>query len=326
MTESAPEITEPLLSIGRSGVRVLASSVAEKLEKKKLSASMVTSLEGCAGKWVADSFVVRDLVPDEADNAGRRGSLFHKVMEDLFALPPEERTHAAVKEFVKANLSEGEFADMAAMPEAVQWLRNAINGYYNMGGDPTKVKVASILQKGKLRSGLELFVQGQIGETERPILGFIDQVIEDPTRDDGAVIVQDWKSGAKAKKWNAKTKSEDGLPEQRQQIIYSMLLEQDGVKVSGARLIFPIAKEVVDVQLGNQELRNRVVQDVEDTEKKLAVYIANNNFELKPSFLCAWCPISKLCPSATIKPYDKMMAAFAQQPDPEVLLPAIALR
>lgn len=326
---------ETLISLDSQGVHVVAQSVADKMAKKKLSASMVTGLEGCPGRWVSDSFVIGELVEEEPDNAGRRGSLFHKVMEDLFALPPEERTHEAMKRIVKLNLTEGEYADLGKNKDAVMWLRGAINGYYNMGGDPTKVKIAEIERTQyrkdgtpyrKIESGIEIFVQGQIGDTKRPILGFVDQVIEDPTRDDGSVIVQDWKSGAKAKKWNPKTKGDDGLAEQRQQIIYSDLLRADGVKVSGARLIFPVAKEVVNVELGNEELHARVVREVEETDRKFDTMIEANTFELKPSFLCAWCPLAKLCPQATIKPYEKMMNAYAQQPDPEVLMPAIELR
>lgn len=325
---------EKLISIDSQSVHVLAESVADKLAKKNISPSMVTGLEGCAGRWLSDSFVMRDLIEQEPDNAARRGSLFHKVMEDLFSLPPEERTHDAVKRFVKQNLEEGEFADLGNNKEAIMWLRTAINGYYKMGGDPTKVKVAQLdrthtkkdgTSYQKSEPGLEIFVRGQIGEAKRPTLGYIDQVIEDPTRDDSSIIIQDWKSGAKAKKWNPKTKGDEGLAEQRQQIIYSILLRQEGFNVSGARLVFPVAQEIVDVDLGDEKLYADVIKAVEDTDKKLDVMIESNDFELKPSFLCAWCPLAKICPQAMIKPYDKMMAAYSQQPEPEVLLQAIEL-
>ena len=328
------EPTFPLISFDKAGAHVVSPYVSEKLAKKKISPSMITGLEGCGARWLADSFVMDQLVDEEPDNAARRGSLFHKVMEDLFALPPEERTHDAVKRFVKENLESDDYKDLGKIKDAVLWLRGAINGYYNMGGDPTKVKIAQLERTGtkkdgtpfsKVEAGIEIFVQGQIGNAKRPTLGFIDQVIEDPTRDDGSVIIQDWKSGAKAKKYNPNRKSEDGLPEQRQQIIYSILLRQEGIKVSGARLVFPVAKEVVDVHLGNEDLYNRVIRDVEETDRKLDVMIENNTFELKPSFLCAWCPLAKICPKAEIKPYDKMMAAFSSQPDPEVLTKGIEL-
>ena len=43
----------------------------------------------------------------------------------------------------------------------------------------------------------------------------------------------------KVKRWKPNTKGDKGLAEQRQQTIYSMLLEQHGYEVSAARLIYP---------------------------------------------------------------------------------------
>lgn len=316
---------EKLISIDSSGAHIMAHTVAEKLSKKNISASMVTGLEGCEARWLADSFVIGELVDEEPDNAGRRGNLFHRVMENLFALPPEERTKAAMKQVTQETLTSPEFVDLSKNKDAVMWLRGAINGYYNMGGDPTKVTIAELVKDGRGKSGLEYFVKGSLAGASRPTLGFIDQVIVDPTRDDGSVIVQDWKSGGKVKKWNPKTKGEEGLPEQRQQIIYSELLRLEGHKVSGARLIFPVAREVVNVELGDPKLRDRALTDVEKTDKKLDVLIENNEFSFTPSFLCAWCPLAKICPSAEIKPYEKMQVAYSNQPGEEVLLQGVEL-
>lgn len=319
---------EPLISMDREGAHVLSPKIAEKLSKKNLSPSTVSGLEGCTARWLADSFVVGEIVETPPDNAARRGNLFHSTMEALFALPKEERTQVAMKQAVKDTLESEDYVDLSRNREVVMWLRNAVNGYYNMGGDPTKVDIARIerLQHKKdgtpyvkAEDGIEIFVKGVIGEASRPTLGFIDQVIQDPTRDDGSVVVQDWKSGAKVKRWKSHTKSNDGYGEQRQQIIYTELLRQDGIKVSGARLIFPIAREVVNVELGNAELRERVIGDVERADQALDVLIETNTFEYKPDFLCAWCPLAKACPSATIKPYDKMLQAFAGQPEAEIL-------
>lgn len=313
-------LTEPGIRVDRYGLHVISDHVSKKLAKKKLSPSAITGLNKCAASWLADSFVMRDIITEEPDNAARRGSLFHKIMEDLFALPPEDRTHDAVKILTKKALTSEEFGDMAAYPEAVAWLREAINGYYRMGGDPTKVEIASIpdSRTGELKKGLEIFVDGKIGNTERPILGFIDRLIVNP-KNPGSVVIEDWKSGAKAKRWNPKTKSDDGLGEARQQIIYAMLLKQQGVNVSGARLIFPVPQEVVTVDLNDEVMNQRVIADIEDADKKLTIMTENNTFEYTPGFLCAWCSLAKICPKAQIKPYAKMQEAYAKQPEPEVL-------
>lgn len=320
-----------LITLDETGAHIKSREVAEKLEKKKLSASMITGLlgdTGCAARWLADSFVIRDLIEEEPDNPARRGSLFHKVMEDLFALEPEERTKTKVKELAVQTLKSDEFKDLSTNRDVFEWLKDAINGYYNMGGNPEKVQVAEIIMdesKGP-QKGLEIFVKGRIGNTKREILGFVDRLVLNTVKKDGSLIIEDWKTGAKAKKWKSHTKSDEGLAEQRQQLIYKMLLENQGFEVSGARLIYPVAGEMVKVDIKDEELAQRVIEDVEETDKKLDVMIENNTFEYKPSFLCSWCSLSKICPQADIKPYKKMQDAFQSQPDPSILLKAIELK
>lgn len=326
MSEIENNEQEILATIDAFGIHIASSRISDSLEKKKISASMITGLEGCPARWLAQSFITRELVPEEQDNAARRGSLFHKIMEDVFRHPPIERTKSLVRKTVNDVLKSEEFSDLNGNEEVFSWVKLAINGYYQMGGNPQKVEVAKLAIGGRKESdALEVFVNGKIGDTKRSVLGFVDRVVLDTKKKDGSVIIEDWKSSSKAKRWNPKNKSEDGLPEARQQTIYSMLLEDD-VDVSGARLIYPVAKEIVDVDIYNQKLRDRVVKDVEETDKKLDSLIDSNNFEFKPDFLCAWCPLAKICPSAQIKPYAKMKEAYATQPDAEILSKGIEFK
>lgn len=322
------ELDEKLVIMDEDGLHVKSPKVAEKLAKKNISASMITGLNQCAAKWLADSFVIREIIEEEPDNAARRGSLFHKVMEDFFALEPEDRTKAQIKDIVTQTFELEEFADMNEIPDVHQWLRGAINNYYSMGSNPQKVQIAEIaMEEGKdPKKGLEIFVKGKIGSARREVLGFIDRLSVDLTKDDGSVVVEDWKTGSKTKRWKSHTKSDEGLAEQRQQLIYKILLENKGIKVSGARLIYPVAKEVVNVDFKDVELLKRVIKDVEETDKALDTMIETNTFEYTPSFLCSWCPLIRICPRGIVKPYQKMQDAFAKQPEPEDLLKGIELR
>lgn len=589
---------EPALTLSKDGLRIASADVSAALEKKKLSASLITGLEGCHARWLFDTFVSRDLVAEEPDNAARRGSLFHKVMEDFFALPPNERTKDRLNAVVNTVLQGEEFKDMLGYPEAMQWLKQAIRNYYDMGAKPERVKVARIPEVTRdgrpyEKNGLEIFVKGNIGGTKRDILGFIDRLVVDQRRMDEALIIEDWKglaldtpiptmdgwttmgevkvgdkilgtqgkevtvlekskihhrpcyritffdgssvvadnehlwevrisdgvkvlstdelyshwgnaehnsiridnpaplkfphatlsptpyefgaaidgaessmgndatismaylrssieqrvkllrgfmdnmgewqeqshrvilstpskelcntlgellaglgitpfismgntgryeiefipsgfnpfspgsvakavdaflesndfsqcrevsnieiinsvptqcvkvdaenslylcgplltpthnTGAKVKRWKAHTKSTDGLGETRQQVIYSMLLEQRDLTVSGARLIYPVAQEIVDVNLRDEEFKDRVVEDVKHADAALDVLQESNEFAFTPGFLCAWCSLAKICPASTIKPYKKMEDAYAQQPSPDILKQAI---
>lgn len=324
MTEEIP--LEPGAVLDANGVHVLSKKVANKLEKKNLSASLITGLEKCAASWFADSFIIREIIDEEKDTPGRRGNLFHKVMEDFFALEPEERVHSKMKETVDLVLASDEYKDLAEIPEVVDWLKSAINGYYQMGGKPEEVKIAKLKNDdGEETLGLEVFVKGKLGETKRDILGFVDRIIVNPKSDD-SVVVEDWKSGTKSKRWNPKTKSDDGFAEARQQIIYAELLKAKGLDVAGARLIYPVPQDIVNVPINDKKLVERVYDTVLEADAKLDIFIERNTFEYTPSFLCAWCPLAKICPAATIKPYAKMQDAFSKQPDPEILLRGFEIR
>lgn len=313
-------IDEPRIAISNAGLSIISEKTAESLANKKISPSLITGLQGCPASWVASTFVMRDLIEDEPDNAATRGSLFHRVMEILFSEPAENRTLERIKEIKAIVLAEEEFSFFANIPEALEWLDKAIEGYYKMGGRPKKVQVASIKREGSEegKPGLEIFVKGNLADAKRDTLGFIDRLTVDQKNPDG-IIIEDWKTGAKAKKWNPKTKSDEGRPEARQQVIYSMLLEQEGVNVTGARLIFPVAKEVVDVDLNDEKFKEQVITDIKETDEALDNYIETNNFEYKPSFLCAWCPLAKACPKAEIGKFQKARDAYATQPPIEVL-------
>lgn len=175
-----------LVKLNKDGVSILDDSVSSNLEKKKLSASMLTGIEGCPARWLVDTYVIKPHLPKEADNAMTRGSLFHKVMEDFFALEPSDRTKSNLNNIVNDVLQNSEFSYFKDNEDAILWLVNAIKNYYKMGAKPENVKVADI--KGK--KGLEVFVKGKIGETSRDILGYIDRVIETPS---GQLFVEDWK-------------------------------------------------------------------------------------------------------------------------------------
>ena len=407
------DIKEPLVQITKDGIRVISEETSAKLAKKKLSASTITGLQGCPASWLANSFVLPGLLAEEPDNAARRGSMFHQVMENFFTHKPEDRTHEVMRQEVKNVLSSDEYKDLAQIRDAVLWLRAAVNGYYNMhaDADPSEVVVAeleTIAPNGKgsalgevlsklideklgkdqlddvvedvlssddyyrlrsnesavkwvkksaksylkehgkqldadeaiaakneliftgnrsVDSGLEIFVVGRIGNATRDTLGYIDRVKE-TGRKEGSdvsteVMVEDWKSGAKVKKYNPNTRSKtpEGLAEQRQQIIYSILLEQEkGVKVTGARLIYPVAREVVDVDLTDEKLRARVIKDVEDADAQLTNHIERNLFEYSPGILCSWCPLFNACPAAkSFNHVEKARLAAESQPTVDVL-------
>ena len=318
----------PAAAITNEGIEILDPSILERIDRKELSASLVSNLLGCPARWVAESFITKELIPETDDTPSTRGRLFHRVMEHLFALDEEERTRENIPGLIELTLQEKDYRHFAKNGEALEWLRETIDKYYRMGGRPKFVKVANYRRTGEKEPslGLEVEVYGKIGETKRNIKGYVDRLTEDRT-DPSKVIIEDWKTGKEKPKWNPATKDEKGLSEARQQTIYSLLLRADGIEVSGARLIYPAAMKMVEVDIDDERIIKRAIEDVELADRLLSEAQEQNLFKFSPpEVLCAWCPLAKICPKASIKPFAKARAAVKTQPAPEVLAPAFDFR
>lgn len=454
---------EYLAYMDEFGIHMESEKIASKLEKLNLSASTIAGMEQCPARWSFEKYVKNEILEEDDDTPAERGKLFHDVMEEFFRIePPESRTKSELSRIIREMLDD-KYAKFADNDDVRTWLRDAVMGYFTLGGDPSRVSVADVptykdpSQKDK---GLEIFVKGKLGDTSREVLGFIDRVIDNPYQE-STVIVEDWKglaldtvlptpdgqttmqdvaegdyvldlggeptqvvgksevhhrpcytvtfsdgsqvvcdnihlwqftvytidqvftaddlyalfhtldekmylpatyqhpafsryvtgveqtesvptqcikvdshdslylcgeagvpthnTGAKSKSYNAKKDSGDGFNEARQQTIYTMLLEQRGIDVSGARLIYPVAGTVVDVDIDNERLREKITETIEQADRSITDSIENNTFEYGPSFLCSWCPLVNVCPQAEKKTFQKAVDARAKQPTAEEL-------
>ena len=314
------ERTEPLISLHDDGATILSEAVRQKVAGKKLSPSLVTGLEGCHVRWLASYFVIPEIIEAVPDDAAFRGGFFHKVMEVFFGQPGELRTRDNIEQAITTAAQDPEFAATAST-ETHAWVRRAIDHYYVMGARPELVEVAELDLDGKgAKPGLELFVTGRVGDTTRDTLGFIDIVQVDPRAPEG-VIIQDWKTGGRATPYNAKTGA--GLAEQRQQLLYAMILESKGVTVTAARLVYPVARQIINVDLGNDSLRAKTHETLQNAERQLDSLISENAYRYRPSFLCAWCPIVKVCAKAEVRQIGKLKTAYESQPERDDLAPGI---
>ena len=352
MSYTKPDpITEddfPLVSLSQSGLHIESHKVAKKLDKVSLSPSTIASLEQCPAKWAFEKYVKPEILPEDKDTPGRRGSVFHDIMEEFFRIePPQDRTTSELTRITKEVISE-KYPDFKDNPEVIQWVKEAIQGYYKMGGKPQSVIVADTPKNKRspddpdeTQKGLEIFVKGKLGDTIRSTLGYIDQVLDSSVGENKSVVVSDWKTGKmkipetsfSPSRYGKNTVSttklkrgDDGFNEVRQQMIYTMLLEQQEVSVSSARLVYPVAGTVVNVDVDDEVIRLRIIETIEEADQLLEESIENNTFEYGPSFLCSWCPLSKVCPDALLKQFPKAWDAQAQQPDPEDLKPGVAFK
>lgn len=307
--------------VTNNGIKVIDEDLVKTLENKKLSASLVTGMLDCPARWVSGS-ILRNFIKEEQDNALTRGSFYHRVMEKFFLLDKEQRVRTLIPGVIEEVLAEEEFIHFKDNKEALEWIQVAINNYYDMGSVPENINIAEF----NGRKGLEFFIEGKIPGCERKILGFVDRLIYDNKNN---LVIDDWKTGAKSKRYSG-TAKEEGWPEARQQILYSQIMSQIEPEkvISKARLIFPVAKDVVNVDIHNKELINKALNDTVKAEKKYNKAVEDNNFEYNPSFLCHWCPLVKACPQSNpvVKRVEKAKLAYESQPSVEELEVGLSLK
>jgi len=225
-----------------------------------------------------------DRLPEEPSADALRGTLVHKVLEDLFDLPASTRTPEEARDLLvptwdtlleaEPELSElftGEGADVA------EWLascRVVLDRYFTLE-DPRRLEPAE----------RELYVETLL-ESKLLLRGFVDRIDVAPN---GMIRVVDYKTG----------RSPGPLFEAKalfQMKFYALVIWR-------TRGVVPAMLQLV--YLGNAEML-RYVPDEHDllaTERKVeaiwrAIRIAEESGDWRPrrSKLCDWCSFQSLCP------------------------------
>jgi putative RecB family exonuclease len=225
-----------------------------------------------------------DRLPEPYSPDAMRGTVVHKVLEDLFDLPAPQRTAAQAAQMLQPAWEaileqEPGIADMfgAEGPEIGSWLascRESLDRYFALE-DPTRLEPAE----------RELYVETLL-DSKLLLRGFIDRVDVAPT---GAIRVVDYKTGkAPGEAFEAKALF--------QMKFYALVLWRTrGVVPAMLQLIY----------LGSGELL-RYCPDERDllaTERKVeaiwkAISRAQETADWRPrkSALCGWCAHQDLCP------------------------------
>lgn len=269
--------TEKKIRIENNGVRVLDPEIRKSINKKTLSPSLIGSFLSSPGDWVMNSFIMNEVQIRETPHL-RRGNWFHSIMEDFFALPQKERTYDNLKVSIQ-KVSKNDYPDMLAEEENKDWLRHTISNYKSAWLDNAKnEKVAKVFINGQSLSGLELPISGKLADTKKNCFGFIDRLLEG----ESGLIVQDWKTGKSISDFDP-TKPigpNNSFDYWRQQILYTLLLEQKGMIVESASLSFPCAEPptIVNVDIKNQEAREQVIKDIIQVDNEIAECIENDYF------------------------------------------------
>jgi putative RecB family exonuclease len=225
-----------------------------------------------------------DRLPEEPSVDALRGTLVHKVLEDLFDLPAIARTPTEARDLLVPTWdvlveSEPALAELftGEGPDVAEWLascRVVLDRYFTLE-DPRRLEPAE----------RELYVEALL-DSRLLLRGFVDRL---DIAADGAIRVVDYKTGrSPGEMFEAKALF--------QMKFYALVIWR-------TRGVVPAMLQLV--YLGNGEML-RYVPDEHDllaTERKVeaiwrAIRIAEEAGDWRPrrSRLCDWCSFQALCP------------------------------
>ena len=277
-----PSAPVALLAAGDDAIDAAADDAPRFSAATSLSPSRAADFMACPLLY---RFRVIDKLPQTPSIDAVRGSVVHKVLEDLFSLPAAERTHATASELLGPAWdslleAEPELAEMfvGGAADLVGWLdgcRDLLARYFTLE-DPTRLEPAE----------REVHVWDTL-DNGLVIHGFIDRLDRAPN---GEIRIVDYKTGRSPGEWyEAKALF--------QMKFYALVVWRTrGILPSMLQLVY----------LGNVEMLRYVPDeaDLRATERKVlalwdAIRKAAETGDYRPnkSQLCAWCDHQAICPA-----------------------------
>ncbi len=269
-----------------------------------LSPSRASDFRTCPLKYRLRTI---DRLPEVPSPAATRGSVVHKVLEDLFDLPAADRTpdraesmvqaaweHVLDAEPALAEMFTGERSpgdDPGEGSDIAGWLascRESLRRYFTLE-DPQRLEPAE----------RELYVEALL-DSKLLLRGFVDRLDIAP---DGAIRVVDYKTG------RSPGVGFEGKALFQMRFYALVLWRTRGVVPTLLQLIYLGDGQVVSYRPDEQDLRatERLVQAL-----WAAIETARSTGEWLPSpgWSCQWCSFQALCP------------AFGHEPPPLPVLDA----
>ena len=241
-----------------------------------------------AGDFMACPLLFRfrtvDRLPEPSSPDAVRGTVVHKVLEDLFDLPSTDRTPARAADLLvpaweQILEAEPEIAEMFGSegPEVGAWLascQESLSRYFALE-DPTRLEPAE----------RELYVETLL-DSKLLLRGFVDRLDIAPT---GEIRVVDYKTGrAPAEAYEAKALF--------QMKFYALVIWRTrGVVPAMLQLIYLGSGEVLRYSPDESDLL-ATERKVEALWKAIVTAQETGDWRPRRSALCGWCAHQSLCP------------------------------
>ena len=238
---------------------LIVPSLDARTWEPALSASRAKEYERCPLQY---RLHVLDGYREPETRAKALGTVVHAVLEELFALEPQERTRENARAQVTPQYE-------ALLDDA----RSLIDGYFAIEAPQW---IAPAAREQRVTTTTERGVR---------LLGFIDRVDQAP---DGRLRVVDYKTG----KAPGPRYVGEALYQMR---FYALLLARTQVLPSRMQLVYlragqvitldPTAEEIHDFEHQIDQLWDRIERDIEQ-----------DSFAPRKNPLCNWCGVRSLCP------------------------------
>ena len=227
-----------------------------------------------------------DKLPEPFSLDAVRGTVVHKVLEDLFDLPAAERTaehaHALIVPAWEALLETEPTAAEMFEAEGVQplgdWLascRAAVDRYFTLE-DPRRLEPAE----------RELYVETLL-DSKLLLRGFVDRVDVAP---DGAIRVVDYKTG------RSPSVGFEGKALFQLKFYALAIWRTRGVLPAMLQLVYLGDGEIIRYQPDEQDLL-ATERKVEAVWRAISTAHETGDWRPSPSRLCSWCAHQAICPA-----------------------------
>lgn len=258
-----------------------------RLRGPSLSPSRAADFKACP---LRHRFRTVDRLPEPPSVDALRGTVVHKVLEDLFDLPAAERTPGRASGMVEdawhevQELAHEEIGDVAVFDDPGQeadWLascRAVLARWFDLE-DPRRLQPEA----------RELYVEVEVGPEDEPLVlrGVIDRLDVAP---DGAVRVVDYKTGRSP----APGFEAGALFQMR---FYALVLWRTrGVVPRQLQLVYLGDGDVVRYEPDEDELR-ATERQVRAIAEALATAHRTGDWQPNPGARCGWCSFKDLCPA-----------------------------
>ena len=242
-----------------------------------------------AGDFMACPLMYRfrtiDRLPEAPSPDAARGSLVHKVLEDLFDLPAPDRTPERAGGMLQPSWdalvgAEPGLEEMfgEAGPDFTAWLascRTVLDRYFDLE-DPRRLEPAD----------RELYVEALL-DSKLLLRGFVDRIDVAP---DGRIRIVDYKSGkSPSEGYEAKALF--------QMKFYALVIwKLRGVVPSVLQLVYLGNGEILRYEPDEDDLR-ATARKVEAVWAAIRLAQETGDWQPSPSRLCDWCSFHEFCPT-----------------------------